>query len=112
VAVRWSCAIHILLVLVLLGCHAHRPVAAAFAPDVETAAAKQFAQAVAEKMPAWDADGIACYEAAEIAAVKADVMATLKEDDRDALLEDAARLHDDWDALLAKDEMLKHETLI
>jgi hypothetical protein len=85
---------------------------AAFAPDAEIADARQFAQAVAEKMPAWDADAVACYEAVEIAAVKADVIATLEEDDRDAVLEDAARLHDDWDALLAKDEMLKHEALI
>lgn len=110
-AVRWSCAIHVLVVL-LLGCHVHRPLAPAVAPDAEMAEAKQFAQAVAEKMPAWDADTIACYEAVEIAAVKADVMATLEEDDRYLLLEDAARLHDDWDTLLALDAMLKQYSLI
>lgn len=84
----------------------------AAAPDAEMAEAKQFAQAVGEKMPAWDADKIACYETAEIAAVKADVLAVLEEDDRDALLEDVDRLHRDWNALVARDEMLKHESFL
>jgi hypothetical protein len=112
-AVRWSCAAHGLVVLaVLLGCRAHLPVVAATAPDAEVAGARQFAEAVAEKLPEWDADSVAPYETAAITAVKADVVATLNEDDRDALLEDAGRLHDDWDALLALDELLKHEGVI
>ena len=74
--------------------------------------AKEFAQAAANKMPLWDADAIARYEGVEIAAVKADIVMTLEEEERGPLLDDAARLHDDWDALVALDEMLKRESVI
>jgi hypothetical protein len=110
--VRWSCLVHGLLLLLLLGCHVHPPVSTPVAPDAEIADAKQFAQAVGDKMPLWDADAISRYERVEIAAVKADVIATLQEDARGAVLEDAARLHEDWNALLALDELLKHQSLI
>ena len=71
---RMSCLIHGVLLLILLGCAAHRPIAVAPAlPDPEIAEAKDFVVAVADKMPLWDADDISRYERVEIATVKADI---------------------------------------
>jgi hypothetical protein len=112
-ALRVSCLIHGVLLLVA-GCSAHRPVAAAVAPhaDGEISDAKDFVGAVADKMPLWDADAISRYERVEIAIVKADIAVAQQEVEKSALLEDVVKLHDDWDALLALDEMLKKESLI
>jgi hypothetical protein len=111
-ALRVSCLIHGLLLLVA-GCSAHRPVAAVTVPhpDAEISDAKEFVGAVADKMPLWDADAISRYERVEIATVKADIAMAQQEEEKGALLEDVAKLHDDWDALVALDEMLKKESL-
>ncbi len=111
VAIRVSCGIHGLLLLAL-GCSAHRPVAAVAVADLEISDAKEFVGAVADKMPLWDADAISRYERVEIATVKADIAMAQQEDERGALLDDVTKLHDDWDALVALDEMLKKESLI
>jgi hypothetical protein len=112
-ALRISLLIHCLLLMLLEGCSAHRRVTAAAAvPDREIADAKEFVGAVADKMPLWDADGISRYERVEIATVKADIAMARQEDEKGPLLEDVAKLRDDWDALVALDEMLKKESLI
>jgi hypothetical protein len=111
-AVHCSCLIHGLLLLVA-GCSAHRPVATITVPDPEIADAKEFVVAVADKMPLWDADAISRYERVEIATVKADIALAQQDEEKGiALLDDVTRLHDDWDALVALDEMLKKESLI
>lgn len=94
------------------GCSAHRPVATLTAPDVEISNAKEFVGAVADRMPLWDADAISRYERVEIATVKADIAMAQQEQQKGPLLEDVTKLHDDWDALVALDEMLKKEWLI
>jgi hypothetical protein len=109
-ALRISCLIHGLLLLVA-GCSAHRPVAAPAVPDPEISEAKEFVGAVADKMPLWDADAISRYERVEIATVKADIAMAQQEYEKGSFLEDVAKLHDDWDALVALDEMLKKESL-
>jgi hypothetical protein len=108
---RVSCLIYGLLPLVA-GCSAHRPVATFTAPDVEISDAKEFVGAVAAKMPLWDADAISRYERVDIATVKADIAMAQQEQQKGPLLEDVTKLHDDWDALVALDEMLKKEWLI
>jgi hypothetical protein len=110
-ALRISCMIHSLLLLVA-GCSAHRPVAAVVVPDPEIADAREFVEAVADKMPLWDADAISRYERVEIATVKADIAVAQQEEAKGPLLDDVTKLHDDWDALVALDEMLKKESLI
>src|SRR5271156_4951084 len=109
-ALRVSCLIHGLLLFVM-GCSAHRPVAAIVVPDPEISDAKEFVGAVAGKMPLWDADAISRDERVEIATVKADIAMAQQEDEKGPFLEDVAKLHDDWDALVALDEMLKKESL-
>ena len=110
-AIRASCMIHGLL-LFAVGCSAHRPVAAIAVPDPEISDAKEFVGAVADKMPLWDADAISRYERVEIATVKADIAVAQQDEEKGALLDDVTKLHDDWDALVALDEMLKKESLI
>ena len=109
-AIRASCVIHGLLLLAA-GCSAHRPVATIAVPDPEISDAKEFVSAVAGKMPLWDADDISRYERAEIATVKADIAMARREQEKGQFLDDVAKLHDDWDALVALDEMLKKESL-
>jgi hypothetical protein len=110
-AIRASCIIHGLLLLAA-GCSAHRPVATIAVPDPEISDAKEFVGAVADKMPLWDADAISRYERVEIATVKADIAMAQQEAEKGPLLDDVTKLHDDWDALVALDEMLKKESLI
>ena len=107
-----SCLIHGVLFLILLGCAAHRPIAVPPAPDPEIAEARDYVLAVADKMPLWDADDISRYERVEIATVKADIAMAKQDDEKSAFFEDVTKLHDDWDALVALDEMLKKESLI
>jgi hypothetical protein len=107
---RVSCLVHGLLLL-LAGCSVHLRVAAAAVPDPEISDAKEFVGAVADKMPLWDADDISRYERAEIATVKADIALARQEQEKGRFLEAVAKLHDDWDALVALDEMLKKESL-
>ncbi len=111
-AFRCSCLVHGLLLLLLSGSLTYRPAVSPAAPDPEIAAARHFAEAVADKMPLWDADELSRYEGAEIGAVKADILTTLQEEESGPLLEDAVRLHAHWDALVALDAMLKQESLI
>ncbi len=110
-AIRASLMIHGLLLLAA-GCSAHRTVAVIAVPDPEISDAKEFVVAVADKMPLWDADAISRYERVEIATVKADIAMAQQDEERGALLDDVTKLHDDWDALVALDEMLKRESLI
>jgi hypothetical protein len=110
-AIRASCLIHGFLLFVA-GCSAHRPIAAVLVPDPEVSDARDFVGAVADKMPLWDADTISRYERVEIATVKADIAMAQQEEEKGPLLEDVTKLHGDWDALVALDEMLKKESLI
>ena len=80
-------------------------------PDPEISEAKDFVLAVADKMPLWDADAISRYERVEIATVKADIAMAQQAQGRGPFLEYVAKLRDDWDALVALDEMLKKESL-
>ena len=72
---------------------------------------KDFVVAVADKMPMWDADAISKYERVEIATVKADIAMAQQSEEEGPFLEYVSKLHDDWDALVALDEMLKKESL-
>jgi hypothetical protein len=109
-AFRVSCLIHAVLVL-LLGCAAHRPMLVTFLPDAEMTAGQDFVGAVAEKMPMWDADAISRYERVEIATVKADIARARQTKEKSAFLECVSKLHTDWDALIAWDELLKKESI-
>jgi hypothetical protein len=108
---QMSCLIHGVVLLLLIGCAAHKPVAAPALPDAEMAEARTFVGAVADKMPMWDADAISRYERVEIATVKADIAMAQQTEETGQFLEYVSKLHDDWDALVALDEMLKKESL-
>jgi hypothetical protein len=109
-----SCLIHGLL-LFLLGCAVHRPTMLNVLPDAEIAEGSEFVGAVADKMPLWDADDVSRYERVQIATVKADIamarQAGEKQAAKESFLACVSKLHDDWDALVAWDEMLKKESL-
>lgn len=111
VALRVSCGLHGLLLLLVLGCAARRPLSLPAMPDSQMVAARAFVADVANKMPLWDADAIARYERTEIAIVKADIAMAEQSEQREHYLEYVTRLHDDWNALVALDEMLKKESL-
>src|SRR5258708_39065424 len=110
-ALRMSCLIHGLALLLLVGCAAHRPVTAPVLPDAEISEAKDFVVAVADKMPLWEADAISRYELVEIATVKADIAMAQQTEERGPFLAYVARLHDEWDALVALDEWLRRESI-
>lgn len=108
-ALRASCLIHAMLLL--LGCAAHRPVALTGLSDADMAAGRDFVGTVAGKMPMWDADAISRFERVQIATVKADIVMARQCEETAAFLEYVSKLHVDWDALVAWDEMLKKESL-
>jgi hypothetical protein len=109
-ALRMSCLIHGLL-LFLLGCAAHRSFPLNPRPDAEMAEGREFVGAVAGKMPMWDGDDISRYERVEIATVKADIAMAQQAEEKEPFLAYVSKLHNDWDALVAWDEMLKKESL-
>jgi hypothetical protein len=111
-ALRISCVVHSALLLLASGCATHKPVSAIILSDPETSEARDFVVAVADKMPLWDADAISRYERVEIATVKADIALAQQEEGRGRFLECVSKLHQDWDALVALDTMLKEESLI
>jgi len=86
-------------------------VAARTLPAPEISEAKDFVVAVAGKMPMWDADAISKYERVEIAVVKADIAMAEQSEQEGQFLEYVTKLHEDWDALVALDELLKKESL-
>jgi hypothetical protein len=104
-----SCLIHVALLLLLLGCAAHRPVAAPVVLDSEVSEAHEFVVSVSDRMPLWDADAISRYERVEIATVKADIAMAQHAEEKGPFLAYVAQLREDWDALVALDEMLKKE---
>jgi hypothetical protein len=110
-ALRASCLVHFALFLVFTGCALHLPVGMPSSQDAEVGEAQSFVKAVSEKMPLWDADSLAPYERAEIATVKADIALARQSTERDQFFQLVDKLRDDWDALLALDEMLKKELL-
>lgn len=107
-----SCLIHGVLLLALSGCATHRLLPLNVVPDAEIAEGKDFVGAVGDKMPLWDEDSISRYERVEIATVKADIAMARQTADKEPFLACVSKLHKDWDALLAWDEMLKKESLI
>jgi hypothetical protein len=111
-ALRISCLIHGVLLLLVSGCSAHRAVTTGIVLDSELSAGKDFVAAVADKMPLWDADAISRYERVEIATVKADIAMAQQEDERGEFLEYVSKLRHDWGALVALDEALKEEQII
>jgi hypothetical protein len=102
---------------VLLGCAAPvfrsipAPILLDALPDPEIAEGRDFVGAVAGKMPMWDGDDISRYERVEIATVKADIAMARQTQEKEPFLAYVSKLRDDWDALVAWDEMLKKESL-
>jgi hypothetical protein len=111
-ALRFSCLIHGVMLLLVSGCSGHRPVAISVLPDAGVSDDKEYVLAIADKMPMWDADAISRYEQREIATVKADIAIAEQDDGKGVFLADVTKLHDDWDALVALDERLKKESLL
>lgn len=110
-ALRESCLVHGVLLLLLLGCAAHRRIPLNAAPDAEMTEGRNFVGSVSDKMPLWDADTISRYERVEIAMVKADIAMAQQTEEKGSFLKYVSKLHNDWDALVAWDEMLKKESL-
>lgn len=108
---RMSCLIHGVLLLSLSGCATHRQIPLNPAPDAEITEGRDFVGAVAGKMPMWDEDAISRYERVEIATVKADIAMARLTAEKEPFLAYVSKLHNDWDALVAWDEMLKKESL-
>jgi hypothetical protein len=110
-ALRMSCLIHGALLWLLLGCAIHRPIPLNAVPDAEITEGRDFVGAVADKMPLWDEDAISRYERVQIATVKADIAMARQTPEKEPFLAYVSKLHNDWDALVAWDEMLKKESL-
>jgi hypothetical protein len=110
-ALRMSCLIHGALLWLLLGCALHRPIPLNAVPDAEITEGRDFVGAVADKMPLWDEDAISRYERVQIATVKADIAMARQTPEKEPFLAYVSKLHNDWDALVAWDEMLKKESL-
>jgi hypothetical protein len=110
-ALRLSCLIHCGLLLLFTGCALHLPLTVLPVASTEATAGRDFVGQVAEKMPLWDADVLAPYERVEIATVKADIAMAQQSEDEAAFLSYVQKLHDDWDALIALDELLRKESL-
>jgi hypothetical protein len=110
-ALRMSCLIHGALLWLLLGCALHRPIPLNAVPDAEITGGRDFVGAVADKMPLWDEDAISRYERVQIATVKADIAMARQTPEKEPFLAYVSKLHNDWDALVAWDEMLKKESL-
>ena len=110
-ALRMSCLIHGVLLLLLSGCATHRVIPLTVVPDAEIAEGRDFVGAVAGKMPMWDEDAISRYERVQIATVKADIAMARQTEEKEPFLAYVSKLHNDWDALVAWDEMLKKESL-
>ena len=110
-ALRISCLIHGVLLLLLAGCATHRLIPLSVVPDAEIAEGRDFVGAVAGKMPMWDEDAISRYERVQIATVKADIAMAQQTGEKEPFLAYVSKLHDDWDALVAWDELLKKESL-
>jgi len=110
-----SCLIHGVLLLLLSGCAAHRVIPLSVVPDAEITEGRDFVGAVADKMPMWDEDAISRYERVQIATVKADIAMARQSDEKEPVKQSflvyVSKLHKDWDALVAWDEMLKKESL-
>jgi hypothetical protein len=110
-ALRMSCLIHGVLLWLLLGCAIHRPIPLNAVPDAEITEGRTFVGAVADKMPMWDEDAISRYERVQIATVKADIAMARQTAEKEPFLAYVSKLHNDWDALVAWDAMLKKESL-
>jgi hypothetical protein len=106
-AVRISCIIHCFVLLAFSGCALHTLPAGPPFHDTDVTQAKHFVEAVDDKMPMWDTDVLAPYERQAIATVKADIAIARQSQERSALLDSVQKLHEDWDALIALDELLK-----
>ena len=76
--------------------------------DEEVSKANVFVEAVEAKLPEWDAgEMFAQYEQVEIAQVRRDVQSAKEMDNAPELLAAVARLHIDWNKLVALDERLR-----
>lgn len=105
-----SLAIHVIIVLAC-GCAARKPVH--IAPvDPLIKEAQEYVSAVSAKMPLWDADThYEIYERTEIATVRADIEVAKLATTEVKFLEDVSKLHDDFDRLIALDDLLRHISL-
>lgn len=105
-----------LLVLALSGCSGcalRQPVKTDALLGPVVSEAEEFVRAVADKMPEWDADeDFAAYESKELFKVKADIKLASEANSSIELLDAAATLHVDWDALVALDMKLHREMWI
>ncbi len=113
IAVRFSLICHLAVLLALTGCTMHKPsIAKPTQLDYEATSARDFVQAIAEKMPQWDADEkYAFYEQNELKQVKRDLIAAKEATSNVELLIRVSKLHEDWDALVALDDLLHIDRL-
>jgi hypothetical protein len=109
---RVSCLVHLCILVMLIGCAVHKPVAV---PGSSQAImdGRDFVARVDARMPQWDADqGMERYERVEIATVKADIAMATEADTETDFLRDVAKLHEDWDKLCVLDQQLQREFFI
>src|ERR1700761_8826036 len=106
-AVRLSCFIHGALLLLFSGCVSQVPAGSLFIRDQRISDASKFVTDVACKLPLWDSDALAPYEQPQLVIVKEDIVLAARARQTDALLKYIDRLHADWDALVALDEILR-----
>jgi hypothetical protein len=110
-AVRISCVLHFFLILFLSGCGPHGIVGSFAFQDKEITEARDFTWAVEDKLPLWDTDALGPYERLEIATVKDDIAMARRSTERSAILRCVRKLRDDWEALIALDELLRKARL-
>jgi hypothetical protein len=106
-----SCALHWLVVLLIVGCAVRRP-AVVDVNDALVLEAKGYVVTVNSRMPLWDADDLGQFERQEIAQVKEDIRAAQLAPTREELLRDANQLQADFEALMRMDHRLRIDGVI
>lgn len=107
----WKSAyIHAFLVVVLVGCASHKPVTSQLNPLVREG--QEYVAAISAKMPLWEGDAhYVIYERSQLTIVEADIEVARQATGEIEFLKDVSKLEEDWNQLVALDDLLRHTSL-
>jgi hypothetical protein len=105
-----SMFIHSLLLFVI-GCVVHKPVTV-HEVDPLVKEGQEYVMALSAKMPEWEKDThYVIYERVELATVEADIEVAKRATGEIEFLKDVSKLREDWNKLVALDDLLRHTSL-
>lgn len=109
-SLRHSIFIHLIL-LGMVGCAVRKPVTVSEL-DPLVKEAQEYVKAVDAKIPLWEDDThYVIYEKSELATVKADIEIAKQATGEVEFLKDVSQLEEDWNKLIALDDLLRHISL-